>query len=243
MPGHPLAAPRAARHLTPLDRPPREPVQLAVAGAAHLDDLPVVVPASERDLPDDPVQQQGRVLDLILPLRVPPPDLSEGRTVVMVNSDEEALRIKAVNLDEAVVVRSGTADDQEDEIVVVVELRPLPELLRILDRQRVESEHLPENVEVIMVGLVEVEPEELIPSKQLLDRLPAELHLPAAVVAKDMANRRPRPIRLHAPTIWSLDFELPVHITREDHHDAIVLATRQLTPLASTGGSPSARPE
>jgi len=49
-----------------------------------------------------------------------------------------------VHLDEPVVVRGGAVDDDEDEVVVLVDLRTLPEVLRVLDRQRVVAERLAE---------------------------------------------------------------------------------------------------
>ena len=45
-----------------------------------------------------------------------------------------------MHLDQAVVVRVGAVDDEEDEVVVLVELGALPEVLGVLDRQRMEAE-------------------------------------------------------------------------------------------------------
>ena len=109
----------------------------------------------------------------------------------MVDGDEEALGVEAVHLDEPVVVRDGAVDDEEDEVVVVVDLGPLAELLGVLDRERVELEDVAEDLEVLVVRAVEVEPEEPLAGKQLLDGLPAELHLAAALVMEHVADRRP----------------------------------------------------
>jgi hypothetical protein len=43
-------------------------------------------------------------------------------------------------------------------VVVVLDLRPLVEMLRVLDRERVEPEDLAQDFEVVRVRLVEVEP-------------------------------------------------------------------------------------
>ena len=76
-----------------------------------------------------------------------------------------------MHLDEPVVVGRGTVDDDEDEVVVVVDLRPLAELLGVLDGQRVELEDVAEDLEVLVVRLVEVEPEELVVCEQPLGGL------------------------------------------------------------------------
>ena len=62
------------------------------------------------------------------------------------NRDEVALGIEDVHLDEAVVVRRRRrpVDDEEDEVVVLLELRALAELLRVLERERVEAEDVAE---------------------------------------------------------------------------------------------------
>jgi hypothetical protein len=45
-----------------------------------------------------------------------------------------------VHLDQPVLVRHGTVDDKEDEVVIVVELRPLTKVLGVLEGERMESE-------------------------------------------------------------------------------------------------------
>ena len=44
-------------------------------------------------------------------------------------------------------------DDQEDEVVIVLELRPLPEVLRILECERMELEDITEDGEVFLARL------------------------------------------------------------------------------------------
>ena len=53
-----------------------------------------------------------------------------------------------MHLDEPVLLRRGAIDDEEDKVVVVVDLRALAEVLRVLDRERMKSEGVAEDVEV-----------------------------------------------------------------------------------------------
>ena len=70
-----------------------------------------------------------------------------------------------MHLDEAVLVGDGAVDDEEDVVAVVVDLRALAEVLGVLDRERVELEDVAEDLEVLRVGLVEIEPEERSPAR------------------------------------------------------------------------------
>ena len=70
------------------------------------------------------------------------PHLGQGRRLVPVDGDEAAFRVEAVHLNKSVFVGYGAVDDQEDEVVVIVELRPLAEVLGILDGQRMELEDI-----------------------------------------------------------------------------------------------------
>jgi len=79
-------------------------------------------------------------------------------------------------------------DDEEDEVVVVLDLRPLVEVLRVLDRKWVEPEGLAQDLEVSGLRLVEVEPEEPPAREQLRDLLAAEMHLGAAPIVHDVAG-------------------------------------------------------
>ena len=82
-----------------------------------------------------------------------------------------------MHLDETVLVRRGAVDDEEDEVVVLVELGPLAEVLRVLDRERMELEDVSQDLEVVGLGLIKVEPEEAAGREQFLDRLAAKMRL------------------------------------------------------------------
>jgi hypothetical protein len=103
-----------------------------------------------------------------------------------------------VHLDEAVLVRllgDGAVEDDEDVVVVVVDLRALAELLRVLDRERMEPEDVAQDPVVARVRLVDVEPEEGVAGEQTLDVLAVEAQLLAAAVVDDGAGVRRRPFR------------------------------------------------
>ena len=93
-----------------------------------------------------------RVVDGFFRCHVALAHLGEGRCFVAVDGDEELLGVEAVHLDESVVVGDGAVDDDEDEVVVVVELRALAELLGVLDRERVELEDVAQDRVVVLVG-------------------------------------------------------------------------------------------
>src|SRR5581483_6514544 len=76
------------------------------------------------------------------------------------------------------------------EVVVALDLGALPEVLRVLHRERVEPEDLAEDDEVVLDGLLEVEPEELVAREQLLDGLTVEVEVCGAVRLDDVALRR-----------------------------------------------------
>ncbi len=141
---------------------------------------------------DDPVEQLAGIVDRFLALHVALPHLGERRRFVAVDGDEELLGVEAVHLDEAVVVRDGSVDDDEDEVVVFVELRALRELLGVLDGERVELEDVAQDRVVGLVRLVDIDPEEGVAGEELLDVLAAEVHLFAAAVVDDRAGVRRR---------------------------------------------------
>ena len=66
-------------------------------------------------------------------------------------------------------------------------------MLRVLDRERMELEDVAENLEVLSVGLVEVEPEEAALGNELVDLLGAELDRAVSLVVDDVAGTRPGP--------------------------------------------------
>jgi hypothetical protein len=98
-----------------------------------------------------------------------------------------------VHLDEAVVVGNSAVDDDEYEIVVLVELCSLLEFFGVLDGERVELEDVAEDRVVVLVWLVEVEPEEPLASEELLDVLAVEVQLIVAAVVNDRAGVRSGP--------------------------------------------------
>lgn len=102
------------------------------------------------------------------------PCFGERRRLVPADGDEEALRVVAVNLDEPILVWRVAEDDEEDEIVVVLALGALPEVLRVLDRERMEGERLLQKLDVLWAWAVEVEPEELARPEPLLESLALE---------------------------------------------------------------------
>ena len=94
-----------------------------------------------------------------------------------------------MHLDEPVLVRRGAVDDDEGEVVVGLDLRPLPEALRVLDGERVEVEDVPEDLEVLRHRLLEVEPEEVAVGEQAFHRLAVEVNLAASFRMDDVAER------------------------------------------------------
>ena len=97
----------------------------------------------------------------------------------------EPLGVEAVHLDEAILVRRSSVGDEEDEVVVVVDLRALAEVLGILHCERVKLEGLPQDLEVVGLRLMEVKPEELFAREQFLDCLAAEIDFSAAALVDD----------------------------------------------------------
>ena len=91
-----------------------------------------------------------------------------------------------MHLDEAVRVlgAGGAEDNEEDVAVVVVDLRPLVEPPRVLERERMEVELLAQDLEVGRLRLVDVEPEEVAGGEQLAHPVALEME-PVALVAVD----------------------------------------------------------
>ena len=80
--------------------------------------------------------------------------------------------------------RAGRAvDDERTEVVVVLDLGPLAEVGDILQRQRVQLENVTQERHVVVVGLLDVEPEEDAAGEPLLDArsLNRGLHGPGLV--------------------------------------------------------------
>ena len=74
-----------------------------------------------------------------------------------------------MHLDEPVLVLlvRGAEHDEEDVAVVIVDLRPLVEPPGVLEREWVEAELLPQDLEIAVLRLVHVEPEEVTASSEL----------------------------------------------------------------------------
>ena len=115
---------------------------------------------------DDRVQQPRRIVDRRVALDVALAQSRDRRCLVAVQRDEVAVGVEAVHLDEPVLVlvARGAEHDEEDVAVVVVDLRPLAEPPRVLERQRVEAELLAQDLEVGRLRRVDVEPEEASPA-------------------------------------------------------------------------------
>jgi hypothetical protein len=92
-----------------------------------------------------------------------------------------------MDLDQPVSVRRRAVDDEEDEVLVVIDLRPLVEVFRILDRERVKLEDVAQDLEIGDVRAVQIKPEELVGREQIVDRLPRKVDNRAAVLAEYMA--------------------------------------------------------
>lgn len=103
-----------------------------------------------------------------------------------------------MHLDEPIAVRCGAIDDDKNEVVVVVELGPLVEVLRVLDRERMKLEHIAEDLKVPVGWLIEVEPQKVAARKQLRDRVTIEANLGAALTVDDVTDRGARPVRCDA---------------------------------------------
>ena len=101
-------------------------------------------------------------------------------------------------------------DDQEGEIVVGVELGPLPELSRVLQRQRVKMERVSQQSELraFLVLRPEVEPKRLRGCEQFLDLFFARFYFLA--------------VQRHQVAV----------------HGAILAQTRRVCPPAGRAGQP-----
>jgi hypothetical protein len=91
-----------------------------------------------------------------------------------------------MHLDQPVVVWRRAIDNEEDEVVVLVELRPLAELLRVLDRERMKFEDIAKDLKVRLARLIEVEPKEAVIREQLLDGVDIEADLATALIIDDV---------------------------------------------------------
>ena len=163
-------------------------LQVLVLGVAEdlvldtVDPLVVVLERREEavgEAVDQAVEDDDRPLELARLARVALAELIAARRVLSPHRDEVALRVEDVHLDEAVRVGRGRGpvDDEEDEVVVLLQLRPLAELLGVLERERVEAEDVAQELEVVRLGVLEVEPEEISAREPRLDRGPVDLRV------------------------------------------------------------------
>ena len=84
--------------------------------------------------------------------------LAHGDQVALGGEDRELVGLQRAGL----VVERHVVHRDEDVVVVVVELRPLPLRRGILDRQRVEAELLRDQREVVLLRRLEVEPDDAV---------------------------------------------------------------------------------
>jgi uncharacterized lipoprotein YajG len=68
--------------------------------------------------------------------------LADGGRVVAVHADQVALRVETVHLDQRLAQVAGAVGDDRDEVVVVLDLRPLvefPDVLQAVREQQMSS--------------------------------------------------------------------------------------------------------
>jgi hypothetical protein len=85
-------------------------------------------------------------------------------------------------------------EDEEVEVLVGLDLRPLAEVLRVLHGERVEAEHVAEDFEILLGGTVEVEPEEVAGLEPRLDLGPLDRDLGVAVSVEEVARHVASPV-------------------------------------------------
>ena len=117
--------------------------------------------------------------------------------------DEVPIRVEAVQLDEpvGVLVARRPEHDEEDVPFVVVDLRPLAEPPRVLERQRVEAELLAQDLEVVRLRRLDVQPEEAAPREQLRDPAALEVQAVGSGAVNDVRRARRIGIGGHRPMV------------------------------------------
>jgi hypothetical protein len=98
---------------------------------------------------------------------------------VAVHADQVALRVETVHLDQRIAQVAGAVGDDRDEVVVVLDLRPLVEFLDVLHRERVDLEDLAQQDEHLVVGALQVQPEQPVRFEGQFDVRASELVLQA----------------------------------------------------------------
>ena len=91
--------------------------------------------------------------------------VGECRAVTVVHGDHTVREQEDVELGGVEAVGHRAVDDEVGELVELVDLRSLPEVLRVLDGERVELEVDTEELgdRAVRGGVVQVEPEEIRP--------------------------------------------------------------------------------
>jgi hypothetical protein len=98
--------------------------------------------------------------------------LAQHRAVPVAHGDHRLAADVDVHLDDVRAVRA--VEDEQHVVAVGIELGPLAELAGVLDRERIEAEHVAEGVDLRRARLLEVQPEELLPLAQAPDELDVE---------------------------------------------------------------------
>jgi len=86
--------------------------------------------------------------------------LGDGGHLVAVHADQEPFGVETVHLGHWLAQAAGAVGDDRDEVVVVLDLRPLMEFLDVLHRERVDLEYLAQQDEHLVIGALQVQPEE-----------------------------------------------------------------------------------
>ena len=94
------------------------------------------------------------------------------RTVTMKLAGEVEVDLQRLGRPLRVPGHARRVEDQQHVVAVGVELRPLAELARVLERDRVQAERLAEPLDLLVVGDDEVDPEELVALAQPRDLAP-----------------------------------------------------------------------
>jgi hypothetical protein len=83
-------------------------------------------------------------------------------------ANQEVVGKEAVHLDHGLADGVGSEEHNRDEVLVVLDLGPLPELQRVLDRHRVDVEHVTQQGQALLAGVVQVQPQDLVVVQRLI---------------------------------------------------------------------------
>ena len=107
------------------------------------------------------------------PVREPVTRLGEGGAIAVPDGHQVPGGVEEVDLHQVVASLLHAVGDQLGEVVVVLQLRPLPELGGIFDGKLMDAEHGGQQAELVRIRPVEVKPEQLTLVQQPLHRLAA----------------------------------------------------------------------